>query len=258
MSSAEAKANRPLSPHLCDLRWPLTHGDVDRASHHRRRALFRHGAARLVADRGGERPSAPSRLANAFFGSWLGRLILFGFTWALIHHLLGGIRHLVWDTGAGLGKPARDAHRAGPRIIGSVVLTLVVWVVGLRGALMAMPHAARAVSAGSAPPMRAPAHFWRQRLTAVALTVPLTIAFVVLIVALIGEPLCDGRRDASPRRFVALILVADDLSIAVHMRIGMQVIIEDYVHGEGQKLALLVANDSSSRCRRRWSRSSRC
>lgn len=67
--------------------------------------------------------------ADAFFGSWFGRLILFGFTWALIHHLLGGIRHLIWDTGAGFGEAARNGL-AWATIIGSVILTLVVWVVG--------------------------------------------------------------------------------------------------------------------------------
>ena len=68
-------------------------------------------------------------IANAFFGSWLGRLILFGFTWALIHHLLGGIRHLIWDTGVGF-EPATARLMAWATIIGSVVLTLLVWVVG--------------------------------------------------------------------------------------------------------------------------------
>lgn len=68
-------------------------------------------------------------LANAFFGSWLGRLVLFGFTWALIHHLLGGIKHLVWDTGAGLAKPMQNSL-AWATIIGSVALTLVIWVIG--------------------------------------------------------------------------------------------------------------------------------
>jgi succinate dehydrogenase / fumarate reductase cytochrome b subunit len=67
--------------------------------------------------------------ANAFFASWLGRLILFGFTWALIHHLLGGIRHLIWDTGAGYGEAARNGL-AWATIIGSVILTFVVWVIG--------------------------------------------------------------------------------------------------------------------------------
>jgi succinate dehydrogenase / fumarate reductase, cytochrome b subunit len=71
----------------------------------------------------------PFETASAFFGSWFGRLILFGFTWALIHHLLGGIRHLIWDAGAGYGEAARNGL-AWATIIGSVILTLVVWVVG--------------------------------------------------------------------------------------------------------------------------------
>ncbi len=66
-------------------------------------------------------------IANAFFGSWLGRLILFGYTWALIHHMLGGIRHLIWDTGWGLDVPT--ASRLGwATIVGSIVL--VVWIFG--------------------------------------------------------------------------------------------------------------------------------
>src|ERR1700726_887088 len=43
-----------------------------------------------------------------FIGSWIGRLILLGYTWALIHHMLGGIRHLIWDTGRGLGPAERE------------------------------------------------------------------------------------------------------------------------------------------------------
>ena len=34
-------------------------------------------------------------------GSWLGQLVLFGYTWALFHHMFGGLRHFVWDTGRG-------------------------------------------------------------------------------------------------------------------------------------------------------------
>lgn len=68
-------------------------------------------------------------LANAFFGSWFGRLVLFGFTWALVHHLLGGIRHLIWDTGAGYSEAMRNGL-AWATIIGSIPLTFVIWVVG--------------------------------------------------------------------------------------------------------------------------------
>ncbi len=79
-----------------------------------------------------------------------------------------------------------------------------------------------------------------QRLTAVALVILLT-AFIVIVVALNGEPY--GTVVAwlsSP--LVALILVASILITVVHMRVGMQVIVEDYVHGEMLKLWILAAN----------------
>jgi succinate dehydrogenase / fumarate reductase cytochrome b subunit len=67
--------------------------------------------------------------ANVFFGSWFGRLVLFGFTWAFLHHLIGGVRHLIWDTGAGYSEPVRNGL-AWATIIGSVVLTLLIWAIG--------------------------------------------------------------------------------------------------------------------------------
>lgn len=67
--------------------------------------------------------------ANAVFGSWIGRLVLFGYSWVLIHHMLGGIRHLVWDTGHAMGKET-STRLAQATLVGSVLLTLLVWVVG--------------------------------------------------------------------------------------------------------------------------------
>ena len=63
------------------------------------------------------------------FGSFIGRLVLFGYTWALIHHMLGGIRHFVWDTGAGLDKHTATRF-AYATIAASVILTLLIWVAG--------------------------------------------------------------------------------------------------------------------------------
>lgn len=65
--------------------------------------------------------------ANGFFSSWFGRLVLFGYTWALLHHMLGGLRHLIWDTGRGLGAAEREFY-AWATILGSVSLTLVTWM----------------------------------------------------------------------------------------------------------------------------------
>ena len=74
-------------------------------------------------------PPAYFDFVNGLAGSWLGRLVLLGYTWALMHHMLGGIRHLYWDTGAGLDLPT-VRRLSWLTFIGSVALTLVVWIAG--------------------------------------------------------------------------------------------------------------------------------
>ena len=66
---------------------------------------------------------------QGFFGHWFGRLALFGFTWALIHHALGGLRHLLWDTGRGFDLNVVE-WLARVNLAGSIVLTLLLWIIG--------------------------------------------------------------------------------------------------------------------------------
>ncbi len=65
---------------------------------------------------------------NVLYGSWFGMLVLFGYSWALIHHMLGGFRHFVWDFGHGFEAGTREGL-AWANLIGSVVLTLLVWTI---------------------------------------------------------------------------------------------------------------------------------
>jgi succinate dehydrogenase / fumarate reductase cytochrome b subunit len=80
----------------------------------------------LIAAASGPNPYATF---EAFAGSIIGRLILLGYTWALIHHMLGGIRHLIWDVGRGFGPQEREWLTAAT-LVGSVGLTILLWVIG--------------------------------------------------------------------------------------------------------------------------------
>ncbi len=76
--------------------------------------------------------SGPGAFAAAawFLNSIIGKFILFGFTWALFHHLLGGVRHIIWDNGYGLDDPERE-WLARATLIGGGVLTLLVWIIAM-------------------------------------------------------------------------------------------------------------------------------
>jgi succinate dehydrogenase / fumarate reductase membrane anchor subunit len=83
-------------------------------------------------------------------------------------------------------------------------------------------------------------HFWRQRLTGLA-NVFTAIGLVVIVLMLRGKPYGEAIAVLS-HPLASLILLAGVISAAIHMRIGMQVIIEDYVHSEGLKVVALLAN----------------
>ena len=64
---------------------------------------------------------------QSIFGHWVGLFVLLGFTWALLHHMLGGIRHLIWDTGRGFGLRTIE-WMARANLALSILLTFILWV----------------------------------------------------------------------------------------------------------------------------------
>ena len=130
MADANSKQSRPLSPHLSIYRMSINmlmsivHRITGAALYFGTMLL----AAWLIAIAQG--PKAFD-VVNSFFAHPLGKLVLFGYTWALIHHMLGGFRHFIWDTGRGFNLGTVNLL-SWLTIIGSITLTLAVWLVGLR------------------------------------------------------------------------------------------------------------------------------
>lgn len=121
-----ANIERPLSPHLQIYRWPITMASsiLHRATGVGLGLGTLLLAWWLVAAAAGPQYFA---LVQGLLGSWLGRLIMLGFTWALFYHLCNGIRHLAWDLGHGFEKAtAKTASMV--VIAASVILTLLAWV----------------------------------------------------------------------------------------------------------------------------------
>jgi succinate dehydrogenase / fumarate reductase, cytochrome b subunit len=132
MAEAKAPVARPLSPHLQIYRLTLT---MAMSIVHRITGAALYVGTLLLAWWLLAAASGPNAYGTfqTVASSLIGRLVLFGYTWALIHHMLGGIRHLIWDTIHGL-EPAEREWLARANLAGSIVLTILLWVIG--GVLM--------------------------------------------------------------------------------------------------------------------------
>lgn len=118
---------RPLSPHLQIYRPMLT---MTMSIVHRITGGALYFGMLLVAWYLIAAASGPAAFDTARWalGSILGQLVLFGFTWALCHHFLGGLRHAIWDTTAGM-EPKEREFLALATLVGGVVLTILIWIV---------------------------------------------------------------------------------------------------------------------------------
>jgi len=120
--------NRPLSPHLQIYRPMLT---MMMSIAHRITGAGLYFGTLLIAWWLVSLASGPDAYAGFawYIGSFVGQLVLFGFTWALIHHMLGGLRHFFWDTGRGFDLGLIEVI-ARMTLAGSLALTVLVWIVG--------------------------------------------------------------------------------------------------------------------------------
>lgn len=118
---------RPLSPHLTVYKWPIT---MTMSIAHRITGCALYFGTILVVWWLIAAASGPNAYATfqSVASSWFGRLVLFGYTWALLHHMLGGIRHLIWDNIIGL-EPGEREWLATANLYGSIALTIAIWVV---------------------------------------------------------------------------------------------------------------------------------
>ena len=124
--------NRPLSPHIQVYRWQWT---MLLSIVHRATGTALSVGALLMVSWLLALASGPAAFAevHGFIGSWLGRLMLFGWTWALMYHLSNGIRHLFWDAGVGLELPAAQASGYAAVIV-SIAATVAIWAAGYMAA----------------------------------------------------------------------------------------------------------------------------
>lgn len=122
-----APTSRPLSPHLSIYRFTLT---MTMSIVHRATGIALYGGTLLLvlwlvgAAVGG----GFFDFITWLFGTWFGQLVLFGYTWVLFHHMLGGVRHFVWDFTKAMDPAGRELI-VRLHLGASILLTLVVWAI---------------------------------------------------------------------------------------------------------------------------------
>ena len=128
MANGKLEPARPLSPHMQIYRPMLT---MMMSIAHRISGVANAIGFLLLAWWLVAIASDPKAYAtvSGVFASLTGQVLLFLFSWALIHHMLGGVRHLIWDTGRALDKTSIEVL-AWATIIGSTLLTVLLWVAG--------------------------------------------------------------------------------------------------------------------------------
>jgi succinate dehydrogenase / fumarate reductase cytochrome b subunit len=118
---------RPLSPHLQIYAWSPTMA-VSIAHRATGGALYAGTLLLAIYLLGASGDAKSFAFVSGLFSSFLGQLVLFGYTFALMLHMLGGLRHAVWDAGKGFEPGERDKLAVGS-VIGAGVLTVLIWIV---------------------------------------------------------------------------------------------------------------------------------
>jgi len=129
MTQTTTPRARPLSPHIQIYRWPIT---MAMSIAHRASGgalyfgtLFLSGWLIAIAS-----SEEAFTIVNGLFDSLLGRTLLFLYTLGLVHHLVGGVRHLFWDSKPALLDKDLATKTAWATVVISLLLTLSIWLIG--------------------------------------------------------------------------------------------------------------------------------
>ena len=117
---------RPLSPHIQIYRWTLT---MMLSILHRATGVALYAGTVLLAWwllAAATGPEAYGQVQTVS-SAWYGRLVLFGYSWALFHHMFGGLRHFIWDTGRGFDLKHVEIIARLTSLL-PLILTAGVWV----------------------------------------------------------------------------------------------------------------------------------